>query len=66
MNEHDAKTKKRMLLILNIVYHSLITAQLTRGLHRNKAWTSYWLQRHDKKGAKDRTKSGRPREYQKR
>jgi transposase len=64
-NEHDAKTKERMLLVLNVVYNNIIPAHATKDLHRSRAWASDWLKRHDKEGIdglKDRQKSGRPTE----
>ena len=64
-NEHDAKTKQRMLLVLNVVYNNIIPAHATKDLHRSRAWASDWLKRYDKEGIdglKDRTKSGRPTE----
>ncbi len=64
-NEHDAKTKERMLLVLNVVYNNIIPAHATKDLHRSRAWASDWLKRYDKEGIdglKDRTKSGRPTE----
>ena len=62
-NEHDAKTKERMLLVLNVVYNNIIPAHATKDLHRSRAWASDWLKRYSKEGIeglKDRTKSGRP------
>jgi transposase len=64
-NEHDAKTKERMLLILNVVYNNIIPAQAAKDLHRSRAWASDWLKRYSEEGIdglKDRTKSGRPTE----
>jgi putative transposase len=64
-NEHDAKTKERMLLVLNVVYNNIIPAHATKDLHRSRAWASDWLKRYDKEGIdglKNRTKSGRPTE----
>src|SRR6185312_12255669 len=62
-NEPDAKTKERMLLVLNVVYNNIIPSQAARDLHRSRAWASDWLKRYDEEGIeglKDRTKSGRP------
>jgi transposase len=67
-NEHDAKTKERMLLVLNVVYNNIIPAHATKDLHRSRAWASDWLKRYDKEGIeglRDRTKSGRPTEIPK-
>ena len=64
-NERDAKTKERMLLVLNVVYNNIIPAHATKDLHRSRTWASDWLKRYDKegiKGLKNRTKSGRPTE----
>src|SRR3954453_3604458 len=63
-DEQDAKTKERILLVLNVVYQGKISAaQVARDLHRSKAWACEWLKRYSKEdieGLKDRTKSGRP------
>jgi putative transposase len=64
-NEHDAKTKERTLLVLNVLYNDIIPAQAAKELHRSRAWASKWLKRYQKEcieGLKDRTKSGRPAE----
>jgi putative transposase len=64
-NEHDAKTKERTLLVLNVLYNDIIPAQAAKELHRSRAWASNWLKRYQKEcieGLKDRTKSGRPAE----
>ena len=61
-SEHDAKTRERMLLVLNVAYHGMVAAHVARGLHRCKAWASNWLKRYDEEGIeglKDRTRSGR-------
>jgi putative transposase len=63
--EQDAKTKERMLLILNVVYQGKVSAQVAKDLHRSKSWASDWLKRYDKEGIeglKTRQKSGRPSE----
>ena len=62
-NEQDAKTKERMLLVLNVVYNNIIPAHATKDLHRSRAWASDWLKRYDKEGIdglESRSKSGRP------
>ena len=62
-NEHDVKTKERMMLVLNVLYNDIIPAQAARELHRSRAWASDWLKRYDEEGIEglqDRTKSGRP------
>jgi putative transposase len=64
-NEHDAKTKERTLLVLNVLYNDIIPAQAAKELHRSRAWASNWLKRYQKEcieGLKVRTKSGRPTE----
>jgi len=62
--EQDVKTKERMLLILNVIYRGkTYAAQVSRDLHRSKAWACEWLKRYDKEGInglKTRPKSGRP------
>jgi transposase len=63
-HEQDVKTKERMLLILNVIYRGkTYAAQVSRDLHRSKAWACEWLKRYDKEGInglKTRPKSGRP------
>ena len=62
-DELDAKTKERMLLVLNVVYRGMVSAHVARDLHRSKAWAWEWLKRYDKEGInglKTRPKSGRP------
>ncbi len=49
-DEEDVKTKERMLLVLNVVYHGMISAHVARDLHRNRAWACVWLKRYDKEG----------------
>jgi len=53
-----------MLLILNVIYRGkTYAAQVSRDLHRSKAWACEWLKRYDKEGInglKTRPKSGRP------
>ena len=52
-----------MLLVLNVVYQGKVAAQVSRDLHRSKAWAFDWLKRYDKEGIeglKTRQKSGRP------
>ncbi|HEY6537094.1 MAG TPA: helix-turn-helix domain-containing protein [Candidatus Nitrosocosmicus sp.] len=64
-NEHDAKTKERILLVLNVLYNDIIPAQAAKDLRRSRSWASDWLKRYQKEGIeglKDRTKSGRPTE----
>jgi transposase len=64
-NERDAKTKERMLLVLNVVYNNIIPAQAARDLHRSRTWASDWLKRYSEEGLevlRNRTKSGRPTE----
>ena len=67
--EQDVKTKERMLLVLNVVYHGMISAaQVARDIHRSKSWASGWLKRYDKEGIeglKTRPKCGRPTEISK-
>ena len=52
-SEQDAKTKERILLVLNVVYHSTVTAaHVATDLHRNRAWACVWLKRYEKEGLK--------------
>ena len=61
-SEQDARTKERMLLVLNVAYHGMVAAHVAIDLHRCKAWASNWLKRYDEEGIgglRDRPKSGR-------
>jgi len=61
-SELDAKTRERMLLVLNVAYRGMVAAHVARDLHRCKAWASNWLKRYDEEGIeglRDRPKSGR-------
>ena len=61
-SELDAKTRERMLLVLNVAYQGMVAAHVARDLHRCKAWASDWLKRYDEEGIeglRDRPKSGR-------
>jgi putative transposase len=49
-DEEDAKTKERMLLILNVVYQGKMSAHVATDLHRNRTWACVWLKRYDKEG----------------
>ncbi len=63
--EQDVRIKERMLLVLNVVYHNRVAAQVSKDLNRNRAWACVWLKRYDKEGIeglKDKPKSGRPPE----
>ena len=51
-----------MLLVLNVVYHGKVAAQVAREIHRSRSWACQWLKRYDKQGMdglKDIPKSGR-------
>ena len=61
--EKDVKVKERMLLVLNVVYHGRIAAQVAKDLHRSRSWACQWLKRYDRQGLdglKDIPKIGRP------
>jgi len=63
--EKDVKVKERMLLVLNVVYHGRIAAQVAKDLHRSRSWACQWLKRYDRQGLdglKDIPKGGRPTE----
>ncbi|MDN5845779.1 MAG: winged helix-turn-helix domain-containing protein [Candidatus Nitrosocosmicus sp.] len=60
--EKDAKVKERMLLVLNVVYHGKVAAQVAREIHRSRSWACQWLKGYDKQGMdglKDIPKNGR-------
>jgi putative transposase len=64
-DEEDAKTKERMLLVLNLVYQGKMSAHVATDLHRNRKWACVWLKRYDKEGLeglKDKPRTGRPSE----
>ena len=51
-----------MLLVLNVVYHGKVAAQVAREIHRSRSWACQWLKRYDKQGMdglQDIPKSGR-------
>ncbi len=54
-----------MLLVLNVVYHGMVTANVARDLHRNRTWACVWLKRYEKEGVgglKNKPRTGRPSE----
>ena len=64
-DEEDVKTKERMLLVLNVVYHGIVAAHVATDLHRNRAWACVWLKRYDEEGVgglKNKPRTGRPSE----
>jgi len=64
-SEQDAKTKERMLLVLNVVYHGTVAAHVSRDLHRNRSWACVWLKRYEEEGVgglKNKPRTGRPSE----
>ena len=64
-SEQDAKTKERMLLILDVVYDGKVAAHVARDLHRNRAWACVWLKRYEEEGVgglKNKQRTGRPSE----
>lgn len=64
-NEEDAKTKERMLLVLNVDYQGKISVHVATDLHRNRAWACVWLKRYDKEGLeglKNKPRAGRSSE----
>jgi putative transposase len=66
--EKNGKVKERMLLVLNVVYHGKLAAQVSREIHRSRSWACRWLKRYDKEGIgglKDIPKSGRRSELPK-
>jgi transposase len=67
-NEEDAKTKERMLLVLNVVYQGKKSAHVATDLHRNRVWACVWLKRYEKEGLgglKDKPRAGRPSDLSK-
>ncbi|MDQ6723303.1 MAG: helix-turn-helix domain-containing protein [Thermoproteota archaeon] len=64
-DEEDVNTKERMLLVLNVVYHGILSAHVARDLHRNRTWACVWLKRYEKEGLeglKNKPRTGRPSE----
>jgi putative transposase len=64
-DEEDVKTKERMLLVLNVIYHSMISTHVATDLHRNRAWACVWLKRYDDEcleGLKNKPRTGKPSE----
>ncbi len=64
--EKDVKAKKRMLLVLNVIYQYMITAaKVARDLHRSRTCACEWQKKYYKDGIdglKNRPKSGKPLE----
>ena len=61
----DARTRERMLPVLNVAYQGMVAAHVARDLHRCKAWACEWPKRYHKEGTdglRSRPKSGRPPE----
>jgi hypothetical protein len=42
-----------MLLVLNVVYNNIISAQAVRDLHRSRTWACEWLKRYSEKGLEE-------------
>jgi putative transposase len=62
-SEQYAKTKERMLLVLNVVYQDKVPAHVARDLHRNRSWACVWLKRYEEEGLeglKNKPRTGRP------
>ncbi|MDN5868065.1 MAG: helix-turn-helix domain-containing protein [Candidatus Nitrosocosmicus sp.] len=60
--EKDAKTKERMLLVLNVVYYGKIAAHVAREIHKSNGWASQWLKRYREEGLEglqDKIRGGR-------
>jgi putative transposase len=64
-DEENVKTKERMLLVLNVIYHRMIAVHVATDLHRNRAWACVWLKRYNEEGLeglKNKPRTGRPSE----
>jgi putative transposase len=60
--QKDAKTKERMLLVLNVVYYGKVAAHVAREIHKSKGWASQWLKRYREEGPEglqDKIRGGR-------
>ena len=50
-DEENVKTKERMLLlVLNVVYQGMVSAQVARDIHRSKTWACECINRNDNEG----------------
>ena len=61
--EKDADVKERILLIRRIVEDKKHVEDVTKELHRSRAWAYKWYKRYNKDGLdglKDKERSGRP------
>jgi transposase len=64
-SEEDVKTKERMLLVLNVVYHGIVSTRVAKDIHRNRAWACVWLKRYNEEGIgglKNKPRTDRPSE----
>jgi len=60
--QKEAKTKERMLLVLNVLYYGKIAAHVAREIHKSKGWASQWLKRYREEGLEglqDKIRGGR-------
>ena len=62
-NEHDARVKERMLLIIRVSPDKQHIEPVTSELHRSRAWAYKWYKRYKDEGIgglRDRPRSGKP------
>jgi putative transposase len=62
-NEHDARVKERILLIIRVSPDKQHIESVASELHRSRAWAYKWYKRYKDegiKGLRDRSRSGKP------
>jgi putative transposase len=62
-NEHDARVKERILLIIRVSSDKQHIESVASELHRSRAWAYKWHKRHSDegiKGLRDRPRGGKP------
>jgi putative transposase len=63
-NEHDARVRERILLVIRISSDKQRIDSVARELHRSRSWAYKWYKRYNdeglEEGMKDRPRSGKP------
>ena len=63
-NEHDARVRERVLLVIRISSDKQRIDPVARELHRSRSWAYKWYKRYNdeglEEGLKDKPRSGKP------
>ena len=63
-NEHDARVRERVLLVIRISSDKQRIDPVARELHRSRSWAYKWYKRYNdeglEEGMKDKPRSGKP------